>query len=369
MGIAWISPAGVTAINRAMYREEMRARRVRALSSPLTRMLAYCALALLATWCAWAILNGLYKPAEFMAVLALLMGAAASIKPLSRLSDQVYESAAAAENVLDMLALAAEFHPTSDRLKPALPRHRASIAFESVTYAYPGQAEPAVRDVSLTVSHGQTIALVGCNGSGKSTLLALLPRLLNPKQGRVLVDGQDIALASLRSLRQQIGVVTQQTVLFEGTIEENIAYGRRHAPRAAVLAAATAAFADEFIRELPLGYETPLGEGGSGLSGGQRQRLCIARALLRDPAVMILDEATSQIDGHSEQRIHEALRGLRGHCTTFIIAHRLATVIDADRILVMDGGRVVDHGSHEELLARCRLYQLLTRTQLQDAPA
>jgi subfamily B ATP-binding cassette protein MsbA len=175
--------------------------------------------------------------------------------------------------------------------------------------------------------------------------------------------------ATLRSVRQQMAVVTQRSVLFAGTIAQNIAYGRRHANRDQVEQAAKAAFADDFIARLPGGYDTLLGDGGTGLSGGQKQRLCIARAVLRDPAILILDEATSQIDAESEARIAEALRRLRRGRTTFVIAHRLSTVVDADRIVVMEAGRIVDQGRHDELVQRCDLYRTLAGSQLAPAAA
>jgi ABC-type multidrug transport system fused ATPase/permease subunit len=255
------------------------------------------------------------------------------------------------------------------RHAPGLPRHRRSIAFEAVTFAYPGQDPPAVQQVSLEVPFGHTVAIVGANGSGKTTLLHLLSRLLEPVSGRVLIDGVDIAAVNLRSLRSQIAVVTQQSVLFEDTIAGNITYGRRYESQDHVLAAAQAAFADEFISALPRGYDTPLGEGGSGLSGGQRQRICIARAILRDPAILVLDEATSQIDADSEAKINQALRQFRHGRTTFVIAHRLSTVVDAELIVVMDAGRIIDQGTHAQLLERCAIYRTLTLTQLQPHEA
>jgi ABC-type multidrug transport system fused ATPase/permease subunit len=248
--------------------------------------------------------------------------------------------------------------------RPVLSRHRSELVFDHVSFAYPEADRSAVQDVSLSIDFGQSIAIVGTNGSGKSTLLNLVPRLAEPTAGRVLIDGVDIADVSLRSLRKQIAMVTQQTVLFEGSIADNIAYGRRHTPRTDIEAAAKAASADGFIQALPRGYDTSLGEAGSGLSGGQKQRICIARAILRDPAILILDEATSQIDAESEAKISEAIEHLREGRTTLIIAHRLSTVVDCDRIIVMDDGHVIDQGKHQELLKRCDVYQTLVRTQL-----
>lgn len=219
-----------------------------------------------------------------------------------------------------------------------------------------------VQDLSIDVMPGQRWCVLGPNGSGKTTLLGLVPRLYDPSRGRVLIDGVDIASVGVRSLREQIGVVTQETVLFRGTILHNIAYGTG-ADEARVRDAAMRARAHEFIDRLPKGYQTMLGEGGAGLSGGQRQRLSIARAILRDPAILILDEATSMIDPESEAGIGEALGEFSKGRTTLIVAHRLSTVIDCDSIVVLEGGRVVDRGTHGELLERCELYQRLVRSQ------
>lgn len=237
--------------------------------------------------------------------------------------------------------------------------------FDRVSFRYPESLEPAVREVSLSVAFGRSIAFVGANGSGKTTLLSMIPRLFDPEAGRVLIDGRDIAQLDLRSLRRQIATVSQQSILFEGTIADNIALGAGHVPRRAIEDAARRAFAHEFIIARPAGYDEMLGEGGSGLSGGQRQRLCIARAILRDPSILILDEATSQIDADSEVKINRALRDVRDGRTTFIIAHRLSTVIDADTIVVMDQGRIMDQGTHRDLMERCDLYRTLAQTQLQ----
>jgi subfamily B ATP-binding cassette protein MsbA len=220
--------------------------------------------------------------------------------------------------------------------------------------------------VDLVVRHGERVAVVGPNGSGKSTLLSMVPRLFDPDEGdgAVLIDGRDIREVSIRSLRRQIGVVTQETVLFRGTIRENIAYGADDAGDERIIAAARRARAEEFIAAMPGGYDAMVGERGLTLSGGQRQRLAIARAILRDPAILILDEATSMIDADSEAKIAEAIADFTRGRTCLIVAHRLSTVIGADRIVVMDRGRIVDEGRHAELLARCEVYRLIARRQL-----
>ena len=218
-------------------------------------------------------------------------------------------------------------------------------------------------EASLKVNSGWTVGLIGPNGSGKTTLLALLPRLLKPDQGAVCIDGVNIADASLNSLRAQIGVVTQDAFIVQGTILDNLTLGRPDASRAQAIEAAKAAHADGFIESMPGNWDAPVSEQGASLSGGQRQRLSIARALLREPAILILDEATSQVDSESEAAIASAIRAIKGR-TVLVIAHRLATVLDCDRIVVMDQGRIVDVGRHEELLGRCPLYERLISTQL-----
>ncbi len=357
-------------VNRGVYREEMKIRTVRALASPMIDCLGMLSVAAVVSVAAYLVFQLGYKSERFIWVIGMLAGAAASLKPLANLNNQINEGRAAAGRLFDLLDLPVE--PSGVRIKhglPALPRHRRSIEFEQVTFAYPGGRGPVVRDVSVHIGFGQITAIVGANGSGKTTLLSLLPRLFDPQHGRILIDGEDLCAVTLRSLRRQIAVVTQQSALFEASIADNVAYGRRHVPRDQIIAAARAAYCDEFVTALPDGYDTLLGEHGEGLSGGQRQRLCIARAILRDPAILILDEATSQIDAESEAKINKVLRNVRQERTVFVIAHRLSTVLDADRIIVMGGGRIIDQGTHDQLLQKSELYRTLTHTQLQPPAA
>ncbi len=353
------------AINKKVYKQEARARTARAMQSPIVELIAMAGFMIVTLVAAWYEFRPGGNPADIVSVLLMLGAAGASFKPLANLNNDLQEAAAAAERIQEMLQLPVETNKRGlEEDLPDLPRHRDAVTFENVGYAYPDAERDAVRGIDLDVEHGMTIAIVGPNGSGKSTLLNLLPRLIDPKAGVVSIDGVDIRHVSLRSLRRQIAVVTQQAVLFEGSIADNIAYGRRHASRDDVAAAAKAAFAHEFIEQLPGGYDAPLGEGGAGLSGGQKQRLCIARAILRDPAILILDEATSQVDADSEAKINRALAAFRADRTTFVIAHRMSTVVNADRIVVMVDGSIVDQGTHAELLHRCPTYQSLTQTQL-----
>jgi ABC-type multidrug transport system fused ATPase/permease subunit len=225
----------------------------------------------------------------------------------------------------------------------------------------------ALQDVNLVIQHGERVAFVGSNGCGKTTLLSMLSRLFVPTTGRVLVDGADIAQHGLKTVRAQVGVVTQDAFLIRGSITENIRFGHDTPSDEAVRLAARRAYAESFIDRLPDGFATVVAEGGTSLSGGQRQRISIARAVLRDPRILILDEATSQVDAESEDLINTAIAEFGAGRTTLVIAHRLSTVLAADRIVVMDAGRIVATGRHAELLASCDAYQRIARTQLNMA--
>ena len=235
---------------------------------------------------------------------------------------------------------------------------KGEICFEDVQFTY-NDGTPALRGISLTVPAGQTVALVGPSGGGKSTTINLIPRFYDPNGGRILIDGTDIREATLDSLRRSMALVAQEATLFDDSIAANIAYGRPGASRAEIEAAARAAAAHDFIANLPQGYDTVVGESGVKLSGGQRQRICIARAFLRDAPILLLDEATSALDTESERAIQATLRGLMKGRTTLVIAHRLSTIVDADCIHVVEGGRIAESGSHDQLIAKGGLYARL----------
>ena len=348
--------------NEGVIQQMFRARTARALSSPVSELVALGVIGVLAAVAAKAIIENQLDPTNFLLVLVCLGFAAASLRPLTGIINEVQAAAAASERLAEIMEL--EEEPGLDPRLPELPRHRSSIAFDNVTFTYDGAERPALIDVSLEIAHGERVAFVGPNGSGKTTILSLVPRLFAPTAGRVLVDGQDIAEFNVTSLRKQIGAVTQETVIFPGTIRSNVAYGNEDPADDAVRSAIERAHADEFVDRFENGLDTPVGEQGLTLSGGQRQRLSIARVILRNPAVLILDEATSMIDADSEAKISDAINEFSAGRTTLIVAHRLSTVVNADRIVVMQGGRIVDQGTHSELLNRCDIYRTLARTQL-----
>ncbi len=351
------------AANRRLLREELRIRTARALASPLVEALAVAVLASLAVVAAAQILDGRLDLESFVLALGSLGIAGAAFKPMTALAHDIQASSAPAERLLQLLAVPTERGPQREALPP-LPRHRREIRFEGVSFRYPGAASEALHEIELTIAHGERVAVVGPNGCGKTTLLSLLPRLLEPTQGRVRIDGHDLAAVNLRSLRRQIGVVSQEPVLVRGTIAENIAFGLTDAPRERIEAAARLARAAGFIEALPRGYDTEVSEQGASLSGGQRQRIAIARAILRDPAILLLDEATSQVDAESEELINAAIAEFSVGRTVIVIAHRLSTVLSADRIVMVAEGRIADDGTHEELLDRCEEYRRLVKTQM-----
>lgn len=280
---------------------------------------------------------------------------------------QLGQAGASAARIFEILDATSDVRDKPDAV--TLPAVSGRVTFDNVTFKYPGGGDPVLSEVNFTVEPGQCVALLGATGSGKTTIINLLPRFYDPSSGSIMIDGLDLRSVTLDSLRSQIGIVLQETTLFSSTIRENIAFGRPNATLAEVQAAARAAAADDFIDAMPEGYDTPVGERGSTLSGGQKQRIAIARALLLNPRLLILDDATSSVDLQTESRIQTALDHLMRGRTSFVIAQRISTVINADLILVLDRGKIVASGRHLDLLENNDLYAEICRSQLTGDPA
>lgn len=364
--------------SRRYFAKGMKIAMYDALANPLTEVLGISIISLAMIAGAYVVLHGETKflgfrmapqplsMPELVLFYALLAGAADPVRKLSDVFSGLQAAFAAADRVHAMLEQTPEV--VEKRHARAIPRHRHHLVFDHVWFSYTPE-RPVLRDIHVTVRFGETLVIVGGSGCGKSTLISLIPRFFDPQKGEIRLDGVPLPEIRLRSLRKQIGLVTQEPVLFHDTILNNIKYGSPHATDEQAVDAARAAHAHLFIEQLPQGYDTVLGPMGQGLSGGQRQRIALARAILRDPAILILDEATSQIDVESEQLIQQALEKFIAGRTTIMITHRLSTIGLADRVMLMHDGQIVDIGPHEELLVRSPMYRRLHSLHYDDLKA
>lgn len=346
--------------NQLNFQAAMKNVQLNSMLTPTVEFLAAISVTFIVWFGGYEVLNDEMTAGALVAFLTYAVNLANPVKRLSRVYGNLQRAMAAVDRVFAVIDLKETITDRPDA--KALPETKGEVSISNVTFEYK-KGVPALSDISLEVKPGQMIAFVGPSGAGKSTIANLIPRFYEVTSGKIAIDGHDIRDVTLASLREQIGIVPQETMLFSTTVRENIRYGRLDATDEEVEAAAKAANADSFIKELPQGYDTPIGERGLNLSGGQRQRMAIARAILKNPRILILDEATSALDTESEKIVQAALDKLMIGRTSFVIAHRLSTIFNADQIYVIDNGHVKEHGTHEELLRHNGLYSHLYNIQ------
>ncbi|MGE4588256.1 MAG: lipid A export permease/ATP-binding protein MsbA [Acidaminococcaceae bacterium] len=352
--------------NFTNFRANMKNAQLMALLTPVIEFVAAIGVTAIIWYGGHGVINGDLTAGSLVAFLVYAVNISNPVKRLTRVIGSIQKALAAAQRVFDVLDMKEEIAEIPGA--KVLPQINGQVEFKNVSFAY-GKEEQVIKNVSFAVKPGEVIGIVGPSGAGKSTIANLLPRFYDVASGSILIDGYNIAEVTLASLREQVGIVPQETVLFNGTLYDNILYGRLEATREEVEAAAKAANAHNFIMEFPNGYQTMLGDRGLNLSGGQRQRIAIARALLKNPRVLILDEATSALDTESERIVQEALDRLMVGRTSFVIAHRLSTIKNADKIIVLEKGRIVETGTHEELIANNKLYSHLYNIQYREKEA
>ncbi len=340
------------------YRNVMREVRVREFTSVAMEVIAGAGIAVILWYGSFLIINDKLSAGAFFSFITAILMIYTPLKRLSQVNNNFQMIRTALHRVKEIFLLDDEKGGVIEK-----PRIEGHVIYENVSFHYPGSREPALRDIDLEIRPGETVAIVGYSGAGKSTLIDLILGFWPDYSGRILVDGTDIRDYTLHSLRSHIGVVSQDTILFDDTVRNNILFGRPGATEAEVIEAAGAAYAHDFIMEMPRGYDTHIGERGVKLSGGQKQRISLARAILKNPKILILDEATSALDADSEAKIQKALESIMRGRTTLVVAHRLSTIKRADRIVVMERGRIIQEGSHDKLSASSGVYQELYSTQ------
>jgi subfamily B ATP-binding cassette protein MsbA len=351
--------------NHALFNSLMRSIKTGAISHPVMEVISILGTSLVILFGLYAIVAGTMTVGDFFSFMAALVFFYRPLRDLNGVNNAVQDGMAAAKRIFEVLDTEPEIRDRRGAVDTS--REFKTIEFRNLSFKY--EEEPVLKDIDLAVKAGETIAIVGRSGGGKTTLVNLIPRFYDVTGGAILIDGRDVRDLSLGSLRSLSAIVTQQTILFNDTVRNNIAYGNTARPFDDVLRAARSAFADDFIRTLPEGYDTVIGESGVKLSGGQRQRIAIARALLKDAPVLILDEATSSLDTQSEREVQKALDTLMAGRTSFVIAHRLSTIMNADRIIVLKAGRIIEQSGHGELLERGGEYKNLYEQQFRDEPA
>lgn len=352
--------------NMNNFRANMKYAQLSSTLTPTIEFVAAVGVSIILWYGGNSVINGSITAGSLVAFLTYAVNISNPIKRLSRVIGNIQKALAAAQRVFDVLDLPEDIKNAPDA--KALPPVKGDVRFKDVCFAY-NESEEVLSHVSFEVKPGEMIAFVGHSGAGKSTVASLLPRFYDATNGSITIDGEDIRKVTLDSLREQVGIVPQETVLFNGSVYDNILYGRLDATREEVEAAAKAANAHDFIMQLPDGYETMLGDRGMNISGGQRQRISIARAILKNPQILILDEATSALDTESERVVQEALDRLMVGRTSFVIAHRLSTIKNADKIMVLEKGQLIEQGNHDELMAMDGLYAHLYKIQYRSKEA
>lgn len=355
-----------SAENDENFRAKVRSEQYGASLTSITEFITAFSFTTILWYGGYLVMRGALEASELIAFFALLLTIMSPISSLSKLSTTIQQALAAAERVFEIMEISSPrlVEDKNTKALTKLDKVEGRLEFQDVSFAY-NKGEEILNGISFTIEPGQVLALVGPSGAGKTTIADLILRFYQPTKGRILLDGVDISTLNLDFLRSQIGVVPQETVLFSGTLRNNIRYGKLEATDEEIITAAQAANAHDFIVSFPDGYDTIVGERGVGLSGGQRQRVAIARAILKNPRILILDEATSALDTESEVLVQEALNRLMKNRTTLVIAHRLSTIKNADKIIVLSQGRIVESGTHDQLMALGGLYHSLYKTSLE----